>query len=872
MNMYIKWPFILLLLICFIPGVTSVATIHSFIPKSGAIDTTARFVIKLAPNSINNVKPRQVIQSVNAFTANSFVNKVDIFSGSNVYGITAKDLDGDGKVDLAVVNGGGSNISVFKNNSTPGVVSFDAPLKYAVNDYSIGIMAEDLDGDGKPDLVVTNFNANTVTIFKNISVVNQLSFQLQTVLNTGQGAYGVAISDLDADGKPDIVVTNEKDYPGTISVLKNTSSPGLFSFAAKNDFTVTSFPRGLSIGDLDADGKPDVVVACQDGNVCVLKNSSTAGNISFNASIAYPLAAGFGTESTVIADVDGDGKPDIAAANNNVNGTISVLKNIGTAGAISFGARKDFSAGTNPFSIAAADIDGDGKPDLVVANQLSNNASVFINSGSAGNINFNTAVDFLAGTQPRSLVVADIDGNHRADLVVGNNGANTVSVLLAQNVADKLPSVITLPLQLPLLDANNNYDPKASSTNQETPITYTSSNPAVATIASNGLVHVIAPGVTYITAHQAGNANYDDAAPVTQTLTVVETLYLYMPPIAGKTICQADFPADVVSSNSVIPITYTSNNPAVATVSSQGVIHITGAGSVTIKAMQNANPPLYVSATPVSQTFAVSVPPYPVVNITANYAGKCAGSAVTFTATTTNTGANPTYQWQLNGVNTGTNNSVFASGTLSNNDIVACTVTNNNECPDIAKATSNHIIVSLISPSTPTVSITASTNGVFAGTPITFNAATTGTSGTITYQWQVNNINTGLNSNVFTANTFANADQVTCAITTDAVCSAPAISEPLIVNIVTRLTIPNSFTPNGDGVNDTWFISGIASYPNSFLTVFNRYGSPVYQAKNYNNAWRGVFNGRPLPSATYYYVIDLGFKNTKLSGWVTILR
>jgi gliding motility-associated-like protein len=752
------------------------------------------------------------------------------------------------------------------------LVLFDTPLRYAVNDYSIGIAAEDLDGDNKPDLVVTNFNANTITIFQNNSTINQLSFNLAKVLNTGSGPYNVAIGDLDADGKPDLVVTNERDYPGTISVLKNTSSPGAFSFAIKKDFVVTSFPRGLGIGDLDADGKPDVVVACQDGNVSVLKNSSGAGNINFNAGIIYAIGSGASTQGVAIADIDGDGKSDIAVTNNNDPGTVSVLRNTSLTGSIHFDAYKDFSAGANPYAIAATDIDGDGKTDMVVTNQLSSNLSVFINSSSAGNINFKPKVNFLTGKEPRTLVIADVDGNRAKDLVVGDDIGDEVSILLAQNIIGKLPSIITLPQQIPLPDGANNYNPKATSTNPETPITYTSSNTAVATITANGLVHLVGPGVSLITAHQAGNNNYEDAPPVTQTLTVIESLHLAMPAIAGKTICQPDFPSNVASSNAVIPITYSSNNAGVATVSPTGIIHIVGPGTVTIQATQNADPSLYISATPVSQTFAVTMPPLPVATIIANYAGKCLGSSITFTASATNTRGKPTYQWQINGVNAGTNDLTFASSTLNNNDMVTCIVTNNDVCPNVATVISNAIVVNLLSSTTPTVSIKASNNDVFAATPITFNATATGAPGTLVYQWQVNGINVGLNSNVFTTSALVNGDQVICTVQTDAACTTTAISQPVIINIIAKLTIPNTFTPNNDGVNDAWLISGISSYPNNSVSVFNRYGSLVYQAKNYGNNWRGLSNGRALPFATYYYVIDLGFKNTRLSGWVTLLQ
>ncbi|AYL94922.1 gliding motility-associated C-terminal domain-containing protein [Mucilaginibacter celer] len=90
------------------------------------------------------------------------------------------------------------------------------------------------------------------------------------------------------------------------------------------------------------------------------------------------------------------------------------------------------------------------------------------------------------------------------------------------------------------------------------------------------------------------------------------------------------------------------------------------------------------------------------------------------------------------------------------------------------------------------------------------------------------------------------------------------------LKVVEGFTIPNTFTPNGDGVNDTWKIDALNSYPNSTTQVFNRYGTLVFETRGYPTPWDGTYNGNRLPSGTYYYKIDL--KNGKVySGWVQII-
>lgn len=96
--------------------------------------------------------------------------------------------------------------------------------------------------------------------------------------------------------------------------------------------------------------------------------------------------------------------------------------------------------------------------------------------------------------------------------------------------------------------------------------------------------------------------------------------------------------------------------------------------------------------------------------------------------------------------------------------------------------------------------------------------------------------------------------------------------DEVFVKILKTPIIPNAFSPNGDGINDTWMIGYMDSYPGVIVQVFNRYGQAVYRSVGYSKAWDGTYNGAPLPVGTYYYVIDRKVAAPKLSGWVTILR
>lgn len=97
-------------------------------------------------------------------------------------------------------------------------------------------------------------------------------------------------------------------------------------------------------------------------------------------------------------------------------------------------------------------------------------------------------------------------------------------------------------------------------------------------------------------------------------------------------------------------------------------------------------------------------------------------------------------------------------------------------------------------------------------------------------------------------------------------------SDDVFVRVYKKLKIPNIFSPNGDGIHDTWVIAGLDTYPKSTLRVFSRSGLVVFEAKTADKNWNGTQNGKPLPIGTYYYVIDLNIGIVPQSGWVVILR
>ena len=360
-----------------------------------------------------------------AIDAASFAAKVDFGTGTSPFRFAIGDLDGDGKPDLAVANANGGSVSVLRNTSTSGSLSFDAKVDFNTGTSPYTVAIGDLDGDGKPDLAVANLNSSTVSVLRNTSTSGSVAFAAKVDFGTGGGPTSVAIGDLDGDGKPDLAVAN---YNGnTISQLLNTSTSGSVSFAAKVDFSTGTNPYDVAISDLDGDGKPDLAVMnYNEDTVSVLRNTSTSGSVAFAPKVDF--GTGSHAHNVVIGDLDGDGKPDLAVANY-ASDTISLLRNTSTSGSISFAAKVDFGTGNNPYYVAIGDLDGDGKPDLAAANWTSNNVSVLRNTSTSGNVSFAAKVNFSAGNNPASVAIGDLDGDGKPDLAVANWNSDSVSVL-----------------------------------------------------------------------------------------------------------------------------------------------------------------------------------------------------------------------------------------------------------------------------------------------------------------------------------------------------------------------------------------------------------------------------------------------------------
>ena len=159
----------------------------------------------------------------------------------------------------------------------------------------------------------------------------------------------------------------------------------------------------------------------------------------------------------------------------------------------------------------------------------------------------------------------------------------------------------------------------------------------------------------------------------------------------------------------------------------------------------------------------------PSVSIAASSSSICSGTSVTFTATPTNGGAGPSYQWKLNGTNVGTNSTTYTNSGLLNGDIVSCVMTSNAACASPTTATSNSVTMVVNTNVTPSVSISG-TSSICSGTSVTFTTTPTNGGPGPSYQWKLNATNVGTNTNTYTNSALVNGDVVTVVMTANNTC------------------------------------------------------------------------------------------------------
>jgi len=345
--------------------------------------------------------------------ASSLTFNSTITANATLQGVVLADFDGDGKPDLITTHGnigggggGTNNIYVYQNgSSTGGTIGFFTGTAFAVGINPVSATAADIDGDGKLDLVV--------------------------------GCAGNGLTNT-----------------GSIVVMRNTSTgAGVFTFVASSAYAANiNTPYAVKVADFDSDGKLDIVASnyIAAGYVSVYKNASTSGSITLTPVNTY--TAGTQPGFLDVGDIDGDGKMDIVVSNYG-SANASIFRNT-TTSTISFAAAVNFTTGTNPSGCSLTDFDGDGKLDLALVNRTSGTLAFYKNTSTIGTISSAPVVTYATNNSPTGLITADIDGDLKSEVLITNAGVTNMSVFRNKIIATE-PTVASSALSFSGIQANS---------------------------------------------------------------------------------------------------------------------------------------------------------------------------------------------------------------------------------------------------------------------------------------------------------------------------------------------------------------------------------------------------------------------------------
>ncbi|MFC1706712.1 FG-GAP-like repeat-containing protein [Planctomycetota bacterium] len=340
--------------------------------------------------------------------------------GSGPTGVAIGDLDGDGRLDITVANGGSDDVSLLYQTASGGFVE----SRMAVPDVS-AVATGDLNHDGRADLVCASAVAGELRIYAQNPQGDlvQIGLNPYVIVPT---TVGVCLGDVNDDGRQDLVAASSDPAGGSLSVYHQDASGALTPMAGSPMFMGPS-ASALALGDWSDDGRTDaaVVYAASPGYLAMYPQN-VQGQL-------VPAAAAWsvGTDPSAMAagDLNGDGRADLAIANAGSNDVTVYLQRAG--GGLTQPTTPSLAVGTAPSAIAVADLNGDGRADLAVTNSRSNDLTLYLQDVH-GSLYESTTSPYPTGQSPAHLATGDLDGDGRTDLVVANRGSDDATVYLQQ--------------------------------------------------------------------------------------------------------------------------------------------------------------------------------------------------------------------------------------------------------------------------------------------------------------------------------------------------------------------------------------------------------------------------------------------------------
>ena len=357
----------------------------------------------------------------------AFTAQTAMPTGSSPSAVAVGDFNGDGNQDMAVTVESNNRVYIYNGH---GDGSFSFAVSYVVGSQPVAITAVDLNHDGKLDLAIANRQSGTVSI-----LIGQggSSFATAVGYNVGALPNSIAAGSYDADGFVDLVTANRGDVCGpplnpcgTVSLLRNNGDGTFFAGATLYPGIV---PDTIAAGVFTAGGDTDFVVTSFASDDFLVYLGDGGG--------AFPVVKGplttLGASVVLVADFDGDGNADVAISRAS-SGDVSMQRGNGDGTFAAAGIYSEGVTGAHPYSGTTGDFDGDGHPDIAFANYSDNTIAV-LRTRTVGNGGFDGALTFSGGLNgPSSIASADLNHDGKPDLVVVNSGGDSITVFLNTSI------------------------------------------------------------------------------------------------------------------------------------------------------------------------------------------------------------------------------------------------------------------------------------------------------------------------------------------------------------------------------------------------------------------------------------------------------